>query len=511
MKNIQKKIIVLLILVVPFASCNDNYDEINTDASRPGSVNPLFQLNQALVSVSPNRENVDYEYGIVRQIVTPFRGVLEGANTNSRNPGSNGRNWGTFYPNVIKNLVDGISALEGTSDRPNTLSALRIFKAYSFMVITDTYGDVPYSQAGQGFTAQVEFPSYDSQEDIYDDIISELQSASAALTASGDDISPEGLFNGDITKWKRFGNSLLLRAAMRLSKVDAATAQSVVSGISQADLMQSNDDNAFVPHTAAYANGLGETFNSLEKSNYYLDKYFVDHLQAENDPRLEKIAVRYVGAATGADQTLDIADSDPSIQYGLEVGFDQGGAATYIADNTLPLASLYDFSQVNRSTVGSQTAPGYIVTYAQTMLLLAEARERGWATGDPAEAYEAGIRAHMEQFSQYPGGSAVTSGDIDAYITAHTYAGSTAGIEQINAEYWVASFLVGYEAWANFRRSDFPNITPNPLNGELNGQEDFIRRMVYPDGERTVNLDNLNAAITAQGADELYTRVWWDN
>jgi len=508
MKTIYNKIFLLLIMLIPFTACEDKLDEINQDVSRARSVDPIFQLNRAIVNQGPDGANIVYDWAIIRQVHTPFRGVLEGANSNQVNQGSTVRNWNTFYPNVLKNLIDGINNLQEDGTRTNALSVMRIMKAYVFMVCTDTYGDIPYSEAGLGFIDQNMFPAYDPQESIYTDIISELQSATSALDAAGDNIGQEALFGGDIDKWIRFGNSLLLRAAMRLSKVNPSTAQTIVSGINQSNLMQSNLDNAFVAHQTPYNNGGNANFNNQESSNFYLDSVFVTHLQTNNDPRLEKIAIRYVGATSGNGQVPDAASTDPAIQVGLPQGPDQNGVEDILDENGV--VSLYDFSQVNRNTVGAQEAPGYLVTYAQTMLLLAEARFRGWATGDAAEAYEEGIRAHMRQFAQYPASTAVEEADIDAYIAAHSLSSGTE-LDQINTEYWIASFLAGYDGWANFRRSGFPALPANPSQGALTGtSENFIRRLVYPDAEFSINFENLNAAVSRQGADLLSTRIWWD-
>ena len=149
-----------------------------------------------------------------------------------------------------------------------------------------------------------------------------------------------------------------------------------------------------------------------------------------------------------------------------------------------------------------------MVTAAQTNLLLAEARQRGWiTTGTADEYFENGVRAHMEQLSIVDEGSAIDPADVDAYINAHPYDGT---LEQINDEYWIASFLAGPEAFANFRRSGYPDLPPNPYpQDELEG-EDFIRRLTYPTSEISVNPDNVGAAIARMGPDRLDTRIWWD-
>ena len=188
-------------------------------------------------------------------------------------------------------------------------------------------------------------------------------------------------------------------------------------------------------------------------------------------------------------------------------GFDNSSIPPQVAADGL--ASLYDYSQLDRKRLGNPEAPSFLVTYSQTQLLLAEAIVRGWVSGDAKAAYEAAIAANMEQFSQWPGDTDIAPADIDAYIAANPLE-TGKEIEQINEQYWMSSFLNGPETWANFRRSGFPRVAPNPYPGNDLEGEDFIRRLTYPDSELTVNRENLDVAIARQGPDRLYTRVWWD-
>jgi hypothetical protein len=114
----------------------------------------------------------------------------------------------------------------------------------------------------------------------------------------------------------------------------------------------------------------------------------------------------------------------------------------------------------------------------------------------------------MAQLAEYGESAAVPAAAIDQYILAHPLEPGKE-LEQINTQYWVASFLNGPEAFANFRRSGYPALAPNPYPGkEIRGQ--FIRRLTYPDSEKSVNAGNVQEAIGRQGADDLDTRVWWD-
>src|SRR5687768_2716349 len=118
----------------------------------------------------------------------------------------------------------------------------------------------------------------------------------------------------------------------------------------------------------------------------------------------------------------------------------------------------------------------------------------------------------MDQMAIYDPNSAVSGSDRDTYVTANPL---TAGneLQQINTQYWIASFLNGPEAFANFRRSGFPTLTANPYNQPGNPDVPngtFIRRITYPTSELSVNTQNLNDALAKQGPDKLFTRVWWD-
>jgi hypothetical protein len=294
---------------------------------------------------------------------------------------------------------------------------------------------------------------------------------------------------------------------MRLSKADAAKAQATVQDAVAGGVIVSNADNVFINNQAGYTNGIGNTLTGGEAANFYLAEPFVDALKSNSDPRLSAIAVRYVGAATGNDQVVAVSTSVASEQYGLQMGSTDADADN--AGATLPGGGKrYAFSQVDRRRMVKQTSPSFLVTAAQTNLLLAEARHRGWiATSTTSAYFSAGVAAHMDQLASFDPGSAVAGGDRDAYVAA--MAGTLAGNEyaQINYEYWVASILNGPETWANFRRSGFPVLAVNPVPGKV---VNWITRLTYPPSEILVNSENVQAAIAAQGADKLDTRVWWD-
>jgi hypothetical protein len=382
----------------------------------------------------------------------------------------------------------------------------RIFQAFAYMVLTDEYGDIPYTEGGKGYTDQTFFPAYDAQQAIYTDIIKELGEAATALGASGKIETGDILYAGNIAQWKKFAYSLMLRAGMRLSKVDAAKAQSTVQAAFQGGVILVNADNAFIRHDPNYQNPVGGTLNSTEAANFYLAKPFVDSLKNRNDPRLQAIAVRYAGATNGGTQTAAVRTTDPAQQFGLPLGFDNPSANAYAV--SVGRASFYDFSQADRTRIVKVAAPCFLVTAAQTQLLLAEAKQKGWITTATTvkEYYDAGVTLHMLQMATYDPGSAIAAADIQTYLTNNPFEPSRA-LEQIGTQYWIASFLNGPEAFANYRRTGFPALAPNPSPRK---EVAAIRRLTYPNSEQSVNPENFNAAVTRQGPDKLDTKVWWD-
>lgn len=490
------------------SSCDSGFDELNRSKTGILDLDPVFVLNQAIINSSPPAATLNYEVGIVQQQISPNTGVLLGGNFNQVNINSTNQNWINYYQSVIKHTNDVITRTKDNSARQNLYNMARIVQANAFMVLTDTYGDVPYSEAGKGYTEGVIFPKYETQQSIYNGIIAELGAASAALNAGTRVETADVLYTGSVVKWKKFGYSLLLRAGMRLAKNDAAKAQTTVAAAFAGGVITDNLDNALNRHDANFVNGLGNTLNGTEAANFYLAEPFVNALKNNNDPRLSAIAVRYRGAGSGNAQTAAVSTRVASDQFGLPMGSTDAQADA--AGKNLPGGGArYAFSQVDRTRMVKRTSPLFMVTAAQSNLLLAEAAVRGWVSGSASTYFAAGVRAHMDQLASYDAASAVAPTDRELYVTAHPLdvSTTTASIAQINYEYWIASFLNGNEAWANFRRSGYPALTPNPFPGRTVA---FITRLTYPVSETLVNTANVQAAITAQGADALDTKVWWN-
>jgi hypothetical protein len=515
-KHLQMKKIVnyslLIALSLLAVSCEKGLEGLNKNKTSATSLDPSLLLNNAIIQVSFPTRSVLFDIGIVQQMVTPNGGVLAGANFNQDSrDATNPAIWTVYFQNVIKYTHDAIIKTKDNPARSNLYQMARIIQAYAFMILTDEYGSVPYLEGGAGYTDQIFLPKYDAQQDIYPKIIQEFTEASAALSTAAPIETSDVLYAGNVDKWKKFGYSLLLRAGMRLSKIDATKAQATVQAAVTGGVILVNDDNAYMRHDANYAQPIGNMLNSTEAANFYLAKPFVDSLKLKDDPRLSAIAIRYKGASSGPSQTPAIGTTAAVDQIGMPIGYDNGTIVAKAGSDGL--VSFYDYSQADRRRIAKTTSPIFFVTAAQTKLLMAEAAYRGWiTTGTAAQYFSEGIRAHMDQMATYDAASAVAAGARDTYIAANPLTSGTE-LQQINTQYWIASFLNGPETFANFRRSGFPLLTPNPYGQPSNPDVPngtFIRRLTYPTGELSVNSANANTAIAAQGPDRLDTRVWWD-
>lgn len=508
----MKKIFLAITILFFSASCEKGLSDLNVNGTNSTSLDPVLLLNQAIINTSFPVKSLVFDVGIVQQMISPNGGVIAGANFNQDSRDITTQPlWTAYYQSVIKNTYDARTRSKDMENRSNLYNMTRIYESYVFMILTDEYGDIPYLEGGAGLVKGALFPKYDRQQDIYPLLIQELTEAAAALNTTAVIETGDVLYAGNVAKWKKFAYSLLLRAGMRLSKIDPSKAQSTVQAAVAGGVITTNADNAYIRHDANYTQPIGNTLNGGEGANFYLAKPFVDQLKNTDDPRLSAIAIRYVGAGSGAGQTVAVGTTDPAKQIGMPVGKDNGtiGAAA-AADG---LASFYDYSQADRRRVLKTFGPVFLVTAAQTNLLLAEASFRGWiSTGSPAQYFTDGINAHMDQMAVYDVNSAVPAAARDTYVAANPLSAGNE-LEQINTQYWIASFLNGPEAFANFRRSGFPNLTPNPY-GQPNNPDvpngTFIRRLTYPTSELSVNSENVNEAISRQGADKLSTRIWWD-
>jgi hypothetical protein len=370
------------------------------------------------------------------------------------------------------------------------------------------YGDIPYFKAALGYDSAIYKPAYDAQQSIYMDMLNELDQAAQSLDASKATYGAADLiYNGAVDKWKKFAYSLMLRCAMRMTKIDAASAQTwavkaIAGGVITADAdiakmsyLSSGQDINKNPMALDLWNSdyIAQNGNTNTEGGKYQD-VFINYLKSTQDPRLPVISVVW---------NSGVADTTTSIQKGMPATLANAKPANFVT-----------YSEPNPKTILLLGSPRLVFTAAESYFLLAEAALRGWYTGATASAlYKSGIEAAMRQWAII-GGSAgtIATTDINNYTAnnALNTAGSFAAqMNQIYTQFWVSIFPDAQEVFASFRRTGYPALTPNNYPGNATGGQ-FFRRMLYPNTEQTLNTDSYNAAISRQGADDFLTHIWWD-
>ncbi|WP_422360025.1 SusD/RagB family nutrient-binding outer membrane lipoprotein [Reichenbachiella sp.] len=516
----------LLFAVISW-SCTDDFDEINTDPNAYNEIDPSFQLAKVQLDLSGKREEAwRYDLGITSSMIQHFSGswwCQHGAQYRVVEQSHWYSLWEESYPRDAKNVQSIIDATVDDPEQVNINSAARIMKVLIYSKITDLYGDIPYSQAVKGFTEGILTPVYDSQEDIYTDFFKELDEAVAAFDDSKETMSSDLFFAGDLEKWRRFGNSLRLRLGFRLTKIDIAEAETQVTAAIAGGLMQSNDDNAIMLHsdfsyssTENRGNGRSQVFNaSANSEGFRLTNTLVDFLKNTGDPRLSIYGGTYT-APKGDPTRLDVT---PHLQEGIVHGAlwwnlwsDYGDLYDEDANYVAYVAHVNKYMQPS-DYITANDAPYFHLTYAEVEMFLTEAAARGW-TADAATHWENGVRAGMQHVGMYPGAPAITETQITDFLAANPLPAATEDqIRVANEQLWLIYFMNGTEAYANYRRSGYPELVPfTNVEWYYSGTDGVMpRRFFYPEFEAQNNPTNYEDAISRiGGTNNIMTPVWWD-
>jgi hypothetical protein len=378
----------------------------------------------------------------------------------------------------------------------NQLGVARILRAYMFWSITDRWGDIPYFEALKGagnFT-----PAYDKQQDIYKDLLKELKEASASFDG-GAAVTGDILYAGNQAKWKKLANSLRMLIALRMSKVDAALAQTEFAlAYNDANgAIITNADNLVVPYDGATTTTTNAWYSALNGRRDYSFSLTLDNILAN----------------MGDGRKGAYATSGASFPYGLK------------RDDAVAFEGSVS-GNVNRPiNVKNTTTPIVIVPAAYVLLAMAEASDRGWIGGSAQTFYESGVTASFTQWglsaaaaTTYLAGAAnyVSGAGGGTNIGANAY-GSIVGADavtstprqRIQLQRYLASFGDGTQAWSEWRRTGIPRLKPTIYG--TNTPKEIPRRYTYGVNEYASNPANVAiAAGRLAGGDVMSSRVWWD-
>ncbi|SEB81922.1 Starch-binding associating with outer membrane [Maribacter dokdonensis] len=520
----KKSIYILMFALLSVGACDDGFEDLNVNPTKPTQVAAGNKLTAVMKFISSERYDnwraaMIYQSTMMQHVATTA-GYWSG-DKYTWNKGYASSLLDRYYENAIKSIEDLTFQLE-EEEAPEEMKAIvKILRVFAYSRLTDLYGDVPYSEAGKAVIEGIFLPKYDAQSEIYPDLLNELEEASAALGSGISEFgSADVIYNGDQAKWKKLANSLMLRLGLRLIKVDPTASQAWVTKAIDGGVMTSNDDIFYLQHDADNKNGIGEVFTA--DGNPRMSDTFINLLKDANDPRLTVLASlpaqKIIFKEDPDNPGLFIEDFredrtveerlDPDAQRGLSNGKDLPMLQEQDVDLDNLFSNLNDYSEPNRLLITSETAPMIFQTYAEVEFMLAEANVRWGLAGDAETHYNNGVTAAMKQLSLYGDAGIIADADIADYLAANPYDSANA-LEQINTQYWAATFLNEYESFSNWRRTEFPALTPVNYPGNVtNGT--IPRRLTYSESEQSNNPDNYAAVIAAQGPDVLTTRVWWD-
>ncbi|MEN8250571.1 MAG: SusD/RagB family nutrient-binding outer membrane lipoprotein [Bacteroidota bacterium] len=482
-----RTVVVGLLITMYVVSCTEDFAEMNRNPNGATDIPTTYLLTSAqqkLITI-----NSSLGFNKTMMLWTQQWAQRETTNRSRYDLAPTG-DWNSFYTSGIPDLVSIIELNQGEfkddynsyGDNDNRIAVARIMKAWAYSLMTDAWGDIPYSQA---HNRDYSFPAYDLQSEIYPDLIKELNEAAAQIKESEPGfISGDLMYDGDMTKWKKFANSLRARLAVRMMKANSTLAQSELADALSSPIFESNDDNALInfQNSDDYANPIYAEF--LTQNWTFPTKMLVDTMLYLNDPRLPI----YTDTTENAS-----VDDYVGLQYGLE------DAASTLDPNTKPKLSKIG------AFIREQSFPSILMSYSELMFIKAEAAEKGWVAGDAAALYDAAITANMAFWG-------VDAADITTYLSEPdvVYNAGTSD-ELIGLQRWLSLYTQGAQAYFEWRRTGQPGLTIPATGFLFNEITEMPRRYFYPITEAQLNGENLQAAQDRlSGGDKLTSKIWID-
>lgn len=473
----MKKILLIIFgSLFMLASCKKNITSLNVDPKNPLNVPSKTLFTNAQVNMANNLATPNVNLNIFRLLAQYW---TETTYTDESNYDLGTRNipqnwWHLLYRDVLKNL-DASKKLIATDVpdadiRKNQEAIIDVVTVFTYYYIVTTFGNIPYTDALDINKVQ---PKYDDAKTVYDNLLTKLDAAIAAMDISKESFgSADILYGGDVAAWQKFANSLKLKMGMVIADSDPGKAKTVSEQAITAGVFSSNDDNAVFRFLSAPPNTNPVWVNLVQsgRKDFVGTSVIIDKMKVMNDPR---VPLYFTPDANGG-----------------YTGGKNGASNNYAA-----------FSKPAK-TVTAPNFPGVWLSYAEVEFLLAEAKERGYAgAGTAAEHYNNAVTASIEEW----GGTAASA---TAYLAQPSVAYATAAgtyKEKIGNQKWIALYERGHDAWTEWRRLDAPKlIAPSGADS------DIPLRYPYPVSEQNVNGKNYADAAAAIGGDVVDTKLWFD-
>lgn len=500
MKKFIYKISWAALLCVMIASCTKDFEEINTDPNSTVNALPQQLLAPALVNTLTynmlRNRNFTNELMQVTVNMTDAEGAVFRYDYRS--------NWADYTYNGWYAQLTNFKDIYKIASQPLTynksyMGISLICQAWIYSLLTDTYGDVPYSESNLARDSAIYEPAFDRQKDIYLDMFDKLDTANALLAVNTAIVnSSDPVYAGNVSRWRKFGNSLYLRLLLRVSGKSEVSAfcidkikQIVETNASNYPIMASNDESAILrwsgvaPYTSPLLTVREQDFRAPG-----IASFFIDNLVNWNDPRIDIPTYGTNGINRWA-----IAPYQGAF-LGVPSGYAPGAE---------PPKKSYFYSTTSTSTLMTEPLAGMIMNYAELKFILAEAALKGWLTG-PAETYYNdgalnSIKLWLPNWN-VPIVTFLTAADIE-WDNTLTFDDK---MERIHKLKYYALFLTDMQQWFEYRRTGHPRL---PAGAGLRNNGIMPARMTYPVYVQSANPTNYQLAIAAQGPDLISTQVWW--
>lgn len=510
--NKLKYIAALSMMLFCAASCTEDFESINKNPNSPEDVPPSLLLPTIIKNPVNEVAGLAWGYG---NVVMQYTGKIQFTNEDRYNWGPQSDPYNTFY-NALRDVNNIINITEESGENNYKAVAL-IMKSYMYHFMTDAYGDVPYTEAIQA-KSSVNFPKFTKQEEIYQGILADLKTANDLLGTSSEALDGDILYSGDIEKWKKFANSLRLRIYMRLSdRMDPSAGMQAILNDPNSPIFTSNSDRAALTYLVDAPNQQPlYTTRSGSFDEYRLSEHMEGTLKDLDDPRLFVYAQPTTESAAEVLGTKDDYEGVPNglpdeeaLQYSPSGDPEKGGS------NFISRVGLMFSCRACNDLASPVAAETVLMSYPELQFILAEAREKGYInTGDAETYYLQGIRSTFDYYEErlqiagYNELVDVVQPSEDYFAQdAVAYTGTqTEKLAKIGQQKWLALFFNGMEAWFDWRRTGYPEITPGP--GAVIATVPV--RFQYPTDVQALNPESYKEAVSRQGADAITTRVWWD-
>lgn len=483
-------------------SCSKDFEQINTHPiatpiALPEQLLPVALTNTVTYNMIRNR-NFNNELMQVTVDMTDADGKVFRYDFN--------RNWADYtYTNWYIQLTNFKDVFKQASD-PVTLDKTYqgislISQAWIYSLLTDTYGDIPFSESNLGRDSAITEPKFDTQKDVYFGCFAMLEQANSLLTGAANLKMPtaDPVYGGVAANWRKFGNSLYLRMLMRIAE-KAEVKDTVVKKIveivqtkaSTYPIIGSTAESAILKWTgtAPYANPYIAGVREQDFRSPSIASFFIDNLVTWDDPRLN------ISLGTAGFNRWAIAQSSEGFK-GVPSGYSPGADV---------VKKSYFYSSTSAKSLQSDELGGMILTAAEVKFILAEAFVRGYITTGTAQAYyNAGAQLSIQQWMP------TWAVDINTYLAAADITWNDAvsledKLEQIHLLKYYALFMCDMQQWFEYRRTGHPIL---PKGTGLRNGGVMPARMNYPIMLQSTNPTNYKLAIANQGSDDINTQVWW--